>query len=131
MRGMSDQLKGLLITALGVLCVVPDSLFVRLIEAEPTVIVFWRGLFAGLLVTSAVLIFQGLSGFRAVLRTGWPGVLYTLLLASTAPGFVMAVAYTSVANVVFILASMPIFAAVFSRVRQVVQFAAHSIQPCS
>lgn len=112
---MTDHLKGLLITTCGVLLVVPDSLFVRLIEAEPTVIVFWRGLFAGLLVTSAVLIFQGLSGFRAVLRTGWPGVLYTLLLASTAPGFVMAVAYTSVANVVFILASMPIFAAVFSR----------------
>jgi drug/metabolite transporter (DMT)-like permease len=113
---MTDHLKGLLITTCGVLLVVPDSLFVRLIVAEPTVIVFWRGLIAGLLVTAAVLAFQGLSGFRAVLRTGWPGVIYTLLLGSTAPGFVMAVAHTSVANVVFILASMPIFAAVFSRV---------------
>lgn len=113
---MTDHLKGLLITTCGVLLVVPDSLFVRLIEAEPTVIVFWRGLFAGLLVASAVLVLQGLSGFRAVLRTGWPGAIYTLLLASTAPGFVMAVAHTSVANVVFILASMPIFASGFSRV---------------
>jgi len=113
---MTEHLKGLLITSFGVLLVVPDSLFVRLIEAEPTVIVFWRGLIAALLVATAVLAFQGLNGFRAVLRTGWPGAIYTLLLASTAPGFVMAVAHTSVANVVFILASMPIFASIFSRV---------------
>src|SRR5690606_15506777 len=59
---------------------------------------------------------QGLAGFRAVLRTGWPGALYTLLMATTAPGFVMAVTLTSVANVVFIFASIPIFAAIFSRI---------------
>jgi len=38
---MNNQIKGLLITALGVLLVVPDSLFVRLIDAEPMVITFW------------------------------------------------------------------------------------------
>lgn len=44
---MNDHKKGLIITTLGVLFVVPDSLFVRLIEAEPMVTAFWRALTAG------------------------------------------------------------------------------------
>ncbi len=112
---MGDHLKGLAITMLGVLLVVPDSLFVRLIEAEPMVTAFWRGLTAGLFVLAVLLAFQGLRGFRAVLGTGRPGLIYTVLIGTTAPAFVLAVTNTSVANVVFIFASMPVFAAVFSR----------------
>ena len=113
---MSDHLKGLILTTLGVLLVVPDSLFVRLIQAEPMVTAFWRGLTSGLIILVILLAVQGTSGFRAVYKTGWAGAIYTVLMASTAPAFVLAVANTSVANVVFIFASMPIFAAVFSRI---------------
>jgi len=112
---MGDHLKGLVITTLGVLLVVPDSLFVRLIEAEPMVTAFWRGLTAGLFVLLVLLSTRGLQGVRAVFGTGLPGLIYTILIATTTPAFVMAVANTSVANVVFIFASMPIFAAIFSR----------------
>lgn len=111
---MSDHLKGLLITAIGVLLVVPDSLFVRLIGAEPMLTSFWRGLSAGLIVLVLLLIFQGTRGFKAVFRSGWPGLIYTVLIATTAPAFVLAITYTSVANVVFIFASMPVFAALLS-----------------
>ena len=113
---MSDHLKGLILTTLGVLLIVPDSLFVRLIEAEPMVTAFWRALASGLIVLVILLAVQGLSGFRAVLKTGWAGAIYTILMASTAPAFVLAVANTSVANVVFIFASTPVFAAIFSRI---------------
>ncbi|MFD0859691.1 DMT family transporter [Roseovarius aquimarinus] len=113
---MSEHLKGLLITALGVLMIVPDSLFVRMIEASPATITFWRAAVSGSLILLGCLLFQGVGGFRAVLRTGRAGLLYTLLMATTAPGFVMAISLTSVANVVFIFASIPIFAAIFSRV---------------
>jgi drug/metabolite transporter (DMT)-like permease len=113
---MNDHLKGLIITTLGVLFVVPDSLFVRLIEAEPLVVAFWRGITAGVIILVGVLAFQGTAPLRAAtLRSGWPGVIYMMLMGSTAPGFVMAVTQTSVANVVFIFASMPIFAAVFGK----------------
>jgi len=112
---MTEHMKGLVITTLGVLLVVPDSLFVRLIEAEPMVTAFWRSLAAGFLVLLVSLSMRGLQGFRDVLGTGWPGLIYTVLIATTAPAFVLAVTNTSVANVVFILASMPIFAAIFSR----------------
>lgn len=113
---MNDHLKGLVLTTLGVLLVVPDSLFVRLIVADPMVTAFWRGLTAGTFVLIVLLAVQGLSGFRAVLGTGWPGLIYTVLIGTTAPAFVLAVSNTSVANVVFIFASMPVFATLFSRV---------------
>lgn len=113
---MNDHVKGLLITAIGVLFVVPDSLFVRLIEASAPTITFWRGVTSGGFILIGVLAVMGLRGFRDVARTGWPGLIYTVLIATTAPGFVLAVTWTSVANVVFIIASMPVFAAIFSQV---------------
>ena len=114
---MTDHLKGLIITTLGVLFVVPDSLFVRLIDAEPLVVAFWRAITAGVIILVGVLALQGTAPLRAAtLRTGWPGIIYMVLMGSTAPGFVMAVTQTSVANVVFIFASMPVFSALFARV---------------
>lgn len=113
---MTTHLKGLIITALGVLFVVPDSLFVRLIDGDAASIAFWRGITAGSVILTGVLLFQGLRGIREVVKTGKHGLLYTFLIAITAPGFVFAVSLTSVANVVFILASMPVFAAIFSRI---------------
>lgn len=113
---MNDHAKGLLITLFGVLFIVPDALFVRLIAADPITTAFWRGLTSGSIILLLILTIQGPKGFRAVLHTGWPGAVYMVLMASTAPGFVLAVTLTSVANVVFIFASIPLFAAGFSRV---------------
>ena len=113
---MTEQAKGLLLTTLGVLLIVPDSLFVRMIDGAPMVTAFWRGMTSGVFVLLVVLALQGLQGFRALLGTGWAGVIYTFLIATSTPAFVLAVANTSVANVVFIFASMPVFAAIFSRI---------------
>ena len=112
---MSEHLKGLLITTVGVLLVVPDSLFVRLISAEPMVIAFWRSLISGVFVFFIVAFLYGARGFKDVVNAGLPSLIYGILIASTAPAFVLAVSNTSVANVVFILASMPVFATIFSR----------------
>lgn len=105
-----------MITTLGVLLVIPDALFVRLIVAEPLVTSFWRGLISGGIILLLVALFQGWAAFSAVLRTGRAGLIYILLLGSTNIGFVYAITWTSVANVVFILAAMPIFATLFSRI---------------
>ena len=113
---MNTHLKGLLITTLGVLFVVPDSLFIRLIEADALAIAFWRGLVAGGLVFVFVLLREGVGAFAQVLRAGRPTLGYILFFGISAPGFVLAVTMTSVANVVFILAAMPVFAAIFSRI---------------
>lgn len=112
---MNDHIKGLLIAATGVMFIVPDSLFVRLIHGDAASIAFWRGIVAGSLIFIGVLFTSGLGAFKEVAATRTRGLLYTVLLGISAPGFVLAVSWTSVANVVFILASMPVFAAIFSR----------------
>ena len=111
---MKDQTKGLLITFFGVIFVVPDSLFVRLISVDPLATAFWRSAASGILVFFGLLISGGWKSFKNIFIMGWLGWLYTMLIGSTAPAFVFAVAKTSVANVVFILASMPIFSSIFS-----------------
>ena len=111
---MTDQTKGLIITFLGVMLVIPDSLFVRLITVDPLATAFWRSASSGILVFLGLLIFGGWTSFSNLLTMGRLGWLYTVLIGSTAPAFVFAVSKTSVANVVFILASMPIFSSIFS-----------------
>ncbi|APE42215.1 EamA family transporter [Sulfitobacter alexandrii] len=113
---MNDQLKGLLITLFGVLCIVPDSLFVRLIDAPALAIAFWRALLVGLMIAVGLMAWQGTAPFRTFLRTGWPGLIYVVAMGTTGVLFVLAVSLTSVANVVFIIASLPVFAALFSRI---------------
>jgi drug/metabolite transporter (DMT)-like permease len=113
---MTDQFKGILLTVLGVLFVVPDSLFVRLIEADALTIAFWRQLISGSVIALGLLAVQGLAPFRAVLGTGSVGLIFGVCTGISGILFVLAVANTSVANVVFIIASMPVFAMVFSRI---------------
>jgi len=48
---------GILITVLGTLVLTPDTLLFRLTAADGFTIAFWRGLFAGLTVFFAVLLF--------------------------------------------------------------------------
>jgi drug/metabolite transporter (DMT)-like permease len=113
---MNTHLKGLLITTLGVLFIVPDSLFVRLIDADAPTIAFFRNLGAGGLILLFVLITQGPRAVIAVPRLGWPALAFMVFFGGSATGFVLAVTLTSVANVVFIIATMPVFAAIFSRI---------------
>ena len=113
---MNDHLKGLVITVFGVLFVVPDSLFVRLIDADALTIAFWRLLIAGGMTCAGLLVLQGAAPFRAMLATGWHGAVYMLGVGGSGVLFVLAVSLTSVANVVFIIATMPLFASLFSRI---------------
>ncbi len=113
---MSDQAKGLLITLMGVLFVVPDSLFVRLISADALVVSFWRNLISGGLILLFVLATGGLRPFRAVFATGFYGLFYMVAAGTAGILFVLAVSLTSVANVVLIIAAMPVFAAIYSRI---------------
>jgi drug/metabolite transporter (DMT)-like permease len=113
---MNTHSKGLLITTVGTLLVVPDSLFVRLIDADPLVIAFWRGMLSGVGILIGVLALQGRAPFRALKQTGRYGVIYVITLGISGTLFIVAVGLTSIANVVFIIASMPVFASIYSRI---------------
>lgn len=111
---MSDHQKGLLITTLGVLFIVPDSLFVRLIETDMLTVAFWRNLTSGIVATVGLLILARGRVWGSIRATGWQGLVYGFGVAASGVMFVAAVKLTSVANVVFIIAAMPLFAGLFS-----------------
>lgn len=111
---MTDHAKGLLITTLGVLFIVPDSLFTRLIDADMVTVAFWRNATSGIVAVLVLLAVERKDIVRTVRATGRAGLIYGVIVALTGILFVFAVKLTSVANVVFILAAMPVFAAIFS-----------------
>lgn len=108
--------KGLLITTLGVLFIVPDSLFVRLIDADAMSIAFWRLFLSGGMLAIGLFVMKGTTPFRAVFATGRYGAIYMVGVGASGLLFTLAVSLTSIANVVFIIASLPVFAALFSRI---------------
>ena len=111
---MNDHSKGLLITLIGVVFVVPDSIMVRLILSDPMVTAFWRSLKAGIFVAIFVLLTMRDKVMNTITQMGRAGWMYCVLIGTTSPAFVLAVLNTSVANVVLIFASMPIFSALLS-----------------
>jgi drug/metabolite transporter (DMT)-like permease len=111
---MNNQTKGLLITTLGVLFVIPDALFVRIIEADTLTISFWRNFLTGAFTLVGLFFIYGTKTPQKIVNTGKYGLIYAGFTGFSSILFVSAVANTSVANVVFIIASMPIFAAIVS-----------------
>jgi len=49
---MTDHSKGLIITILAVLFIIPDSLFIRLLSADIYTIIVWRSFISGFLYCS-------------------------------------------------------------------------------
>lgn len=112
---MTDQAKGLLITTLGVLMIVPDSLFIRLISTDTITVVFWRSFLSGLAILIALIFLNGRGTLATFQRMGNSGLAYSTLLGISSVSFMVAIRWTSVANTVFIIATMPVFAALISR----------------
>ncbi|MCF3933397.1 DMT family transporter [Acuticoccus sp. M5D2P5] len=111
---MSEHTKGILITMLGVLAIVPDSLFIRLIDAPHATVVFWRGLIAAVVILGGVaIVYRGRT--PAIMRgLGRKGLAYAALTSLGTTLFVLAVQKTSVANAVFLVSLAPVFAALVS-----------------
>ena len=97
-----DRTKGIIITVLGVLFLIPDSLLVRLITATPLAICFWRGLLGGILLLIIYLIYGLLSKDNKRLDFTLKEILIILCIALSTICFVLSVNYTTVANTLFL-----------------------------
>ncbi len=104
------RLKGLSIAALGVLFILPDALLVKITSVEPTVFLFWRGLFLGLsfLLISSVR-YRG-QLVAEVRRCGGKGIICAVAFAITTLGFVTGMKNTAAGNVLVILNLAPMIA---------------------
>jgi len=111
----SRHLKGIAITAFGVLILTPDGLLTSLVAADVRTALFWRGLFMGLALTAFVLLrYRRDTGtiLRALLTA--PQLFIALMFTVSSIGFVVSVVTTSVANTLFIVASAPLFSALLA-----------------
>lgn len=80
-------------------------------------VIFWRSLFAALFLLLFMLLRDGVRGTKALFSgMGLPGLAVGLCFATASTSFILALAYTTVANVVLIQASVPLIAALMCRV---------------
>lgn len=89
----------------------------RFIDAPDTwTVVFWRSLWAASFLVAFLLIRDGRKTPLAFKAMGLPGLVVALCFMTASISFVLAISYTSVANVILINAAVPLVAALISRV---------------
>lgn len=110
----TTRIKGLAIAALGVLFITPDALLVKITSVDPVVFLFWRGL---LLALSFLIINSVWYGSRLVpemIRCGWKGWFCAIAFALSTVGFVVGMKNTAAGNVLIILNTAPVIAALIA-----------------
>ncbi|WP_319783672.1 DMT family transporter [Oceanisphaera sp. IT1-181] len=112
---MDNHQKGLLLTALGVLVIAPDALILRLISLPAEQVVLWRGLLNIIGFLLIVLLRYKSQWWRAYLTCGRAGIGCALLFSLSTIGFILGNHFTKAANVLVILATAPLIAALLSR----------------
>ena len=92
------------------------GLFTRLIPLDVWTILFWRGIFAGLLVAGLFVVMERGGLFAAVRAIGRAGLMAALCSGLATIMFISAFRLTSVADVVIIFATAPFVTAAMARV---------------
>ncbi|MEH6403319.1 MAG: EamA family transporter [Sneathiella sp.] len=116
MRNLTPHMFGTLLTILGVLVLTPDGLLVRLISVDAWTILFWRGIFFSIGILGFYFVRYRLNTINIIRRMGFRGIQAAFFFASSTIFFVHAIQNTSVANVLVIIATAPLFSALISRV---------------
>ena len=111
----NNQFKGIAITSIGVLAFVPDSLLLRLIDADILPTLMWRGLFSGFIISFWSFIFLRNDLIIFIKSPKMTGIIYMLFHAIGNLLFITAIELTSVANSLFIMSTSPIFSVLISR----------------
>jgi drug/metabolite transporter (DMT)-like permease len=81
--------------------------FTRLLPYDSWTILFWRGLFASVMIVAIMLMLQGRAGLHDLIRMGTSGWLIASLSASAMIAFIPSLQLTSVSNVAIIIATGP------------------------
>jgi len=111
---MSQHLKGILITTLGVIILSPDALLIRLLKADTWTVIFWRGLVFSIGITLLMMLMYRGKTFLQFKKIGKPGLLIGFIFGVSSLCFTASVQNTSIGNTLVIISTSPIFAALFS-----------------
>ena len=111
---METRNKGLLLSLIGVIIISPDSLLIRLANIDDLSLIFYRSALPIITILIFLIYNYQKSFIKSFLLIGLPGVIYAILYAITHICFVYSIQNTAVANTLVLIASAPIFAALFS-----------------
>lgn len=107
-----DERLGFLLVTLSALFWSFGGAIARFIEAESWTMVFWRSVWAAAFLIGFMLWRDGMRGTIALFRNmGLPGLAVGICFAVASTSFVVALAYTTVANIVLMQAGVPLLAA--------------------
>ena len=111
---MTSHLKGILMTFIGVVILSPDSVLIRLADADSWTVLFYRGLLMSIGVLILLLITyrsKTIVEFKKIGRGGlWIGWLHGIMTGT----FVFAIMHTSIANTLVIISTGPIWIAIIA-----------------
>ncbi len=112
----TEERLGLLLVFLSALCWSFGGAIARFIETTDSwAIIFWRSVWAAAFLLGFMLWRDGLRGTLKLFRDmGLPGVAVALCFTIAASSFVLALAHTTVANILLIQAGVPLFAALLA-----------------
>lgn len=105
---------GIALTALGALVLSPDALLFRLLESTIWTATFWRMLLMGCTVLLYLLVTRRAGLLADIHAIGWVFIPAALCLSFSNLGFVYALTHSTVAETLTILATAPVFAAIFA-----------------
>jgi drug/metabolite transporter (DMT)-like permease len=106
--------RGVLFVAAAAVAFSTAGLFTRLIINDVWTMLFWRGLFGGLLIACYIVWQHRAATPRAFAAVGWPGLLAAACSTVATICFVTALRLTTVADVTVIYATAPFIAALIA-----------------
>lgn len=110
-RGMNRHTQGLLLITLSAIAFSSAGFFTRLIRLDVWTMLFWRGLFAGLMILGVIVVQERRRAWSAVRAIGWPGLVAAACSTAATILYINAFRRTSVADVAVIFALAPFFTA--------------------
>ena len=111
----STHVKGLLITACGVLIISPDGLLTRLIVTDHWTMIFWRSVLLSVGMWLLISFVHPNRVWQQYKTVKGPGLLMAGTYSLGTISFIFAITHTSVANTLIILSTTPLFAAIIGR----------------
>jgi drug/metabolite transporter (DMT)-like permease len=107
---------GIALTALGAVILSPDAMLFKLVGADLWTASFWRLVFMGSAVSAWLLLTRGRRLIADVRAIGWLLLPASLCMCFSNIGFLYSLGHSSVAETLTVIATAPIFAALFAMI---------------
>ena len=104
---MEQRAQGVLLIVLSAVAFSSAGFFTRLIDLDAWTMLFWRGLFAGLMILCVIVVQEQGRTMAAMRAVDRPGLVVALCSTAATILYINALLYTSVADVAVIFAAAP------------------------